>query len=282
MLRQTLETGGENLVRGLAHLLEDLETGKGELRVRMTDTDAFEPGVNIATAEGQVVYQNDLMQQIQYAPSTDKVHAKPLLIVPPWINKFYILDLQPKNSFIRWAVAQGLTVFVISWVNPDERHAQMGFDDSKQLGPLAALDAVEKATGQQKVNAFGYCIGGTLPVATLAYMKGVGDERIVSATFFASMLDFTEVGELSVFIDEEQVSRIERDAEEKGYLDGVHRASAFNMLRSNDLMWSFVVNNCLLGEQPHAFDLLYWNSDATRVPERMRSFYCETCTCTTA
>ncbi|PID62352.1 MAG: class I poly(R)-hydroxyalkanoic acid synthase [Gammaproteobacteria bacterium] len=273
VLRRTLETGGENLVHGLKQMLEDVERGGGELRVRMTDTDAFEPGVNVASAEGQVVYQNKLMQLIQYSPTTEKVHARPLLIVPPWINKFYILDLQPKNSFIRWAVGEGLTVFVVSWVNPDAAYADMDFEDYMKLGPLAALDAIEEATGEKTVNAIGYCIGGTLLGATLGYMKAKKDDRIASATFFACMLDFSEVGELSVFIDEEQIRRIERYSEKKGYLDGPQMASAFNLLRSNDLIWSFVINNYLMGEPPRAFDLLFWNSDATRMPKRMLSFY---------
>jgi polyhydroxyalkanoate synthase len=273
VLKATLESGGENLVKGLNNLLDDLDRGQGQLRIKMTDLDAFELGRNVATTPGKVVFQNDLMQLIQYAPSTGKVLRRPLLIVPPWINKFYILDLQPKNSFIKWAVDQGLTVFVISWVNPDERLADADFEDYMLQGPIAALGAIEQATGVSDINAIGYCIGGTLMGSTLAWMAASGDDRIKSITFFTALLDFSEVGELAVFIDEEQISLLERKMEEKGYLDGSHMATTFNMLRANDLIWSFVVKNYLLGEDPFPFDLLYWNSDSTRMPSRMHSFY---------
>ena len=209
VLRTTMESGGENLVKGLSNLLDDLERGKGKLAIKMTDTTAFKVGENIATTPGKVVFQNDLMQLIQYSPTTEKVHKRPLLIMPPWINKYYILDLRPKNSFIKWAVEQGLTVFVISWVNPDESLAAKTFEDYMLEGPLAALDAVEKATGESEVNAIGYCLGGTLLASTLAYMDVKGDERIKSATFFTTMTDFSEAGELSVFIDEEQLASLE-------------------------------------------------------------------------
>ncbi|HVJ52353.1 MAG TPA: class I poly(R)-hydroxyalkanoic acid synthase [Aliidongia sp.] len=273
VLRTTIDSRGENLVKGLHNMLDDLERGKGQLAVRMTDLDAFELGRNIALTPGQVVYQNELMQLIQYAPSTEKVRRRPLLIIPPWINKFYILDLKPANSFIRWAVEQGHTVFVISWVNPDERLAQKEFQDYMDRGPLAALDAIEQATGQREANVIGYCIGGTLLSATLAYMAQRGDHRFTSATYFTTMVDFTESGELSVFIDEEQIQALENKMAQQGYLESSDMAQTFNMLRANDLIWSFVVNNYLLGKEPFPFDLLYWNSDATRMPKAIHSFY---------
>ncbi|MGE5547260.1 MAG: class I poly(R)-hydroxyalkanoic acid synthase [Solirubrobacterales bacterium] len=273
VLRTTIESGGENLVKGLNNLLDDLERGKGRLSIRMTDYDAFKVGENIAVTPGKVVFQNDLMQLVQYTPTTPTVLEKPLLIVPPWINKYYILDLRPKNSFIKWAVDQGHTVFVISWVNPEERLAAKSFTDYMLEGPLAALDAIEKATGQKQVNAIGYCLGGTLTACTLSYMAAKGDDRIASATLFTTMTDFKEPGELGVFIDEEQLTAIEEKMSEHGYLDGRDMAMTFNMLRANDLIWSFVVNNYLLGKDPFPFDLLYWNSDSTRMPAAMHSFY---------
>lgn len=273
VLRTTIETGGENLVKGLEHLLKDLERGKGELRISMTDYDAFQVGKNIAVTPGKVVFQTDLMQLIQYTPTTPEVNKRPLMIVPPWINKYYILDLREKNSFIKWAVDQGHSVFVLSWVNPDEKLAQKGFEDYMFEGVLAALDAIEKVTGEKDVNAIGYCLGGTLLASTLSYMAAKKDDRIKSATFFTTMLDFTEAGELSVFIDEEQLTMIESQMAQQGYLDGSKMATTFNMLRANDLIWSFVVNNYLLGKDPFPFDLLYWNSDSTRMPAAMHSFY---------
>ena len=273
VLQKTIDTKGENLVQGLDHLLNDLEKGEGKLRISMSDTEAFRLGENVATTPGKVVFQNDLMQLIQYAPGADKVFKTPLLIVPPWINKFYILDLQPKNSFIKWAVDQGHTVFVISWVNPDQRHTEKRFDDYMLEGPLAALDAIAAATGEAKINVIGYCIGGTLTACTLAYMAAKGDDRVKSATFFTTMVDFEEPGELSVFIDEEQLQRLEQHMEKTGFLDGSHMAQVFNMMRDNDLIWSFVINNYLMGREPLAFDLLYWNSDSTRMPAMMHSLY---------
>jgi polyhydroxyalkanoate synthase len=273
VLRKTAETGGENLLKGLNNLLSDLERGKGKLHIKMTDTDAFRVGENIGVSPGKVVYQNDLMQLIQYTPATETVLKRPLLICPPWINKFYILDLRPKNSFVRWAVSQGHTVFVISWVNPDAKLAEKGFEDYMTDGYLAALDAIEAATGQREVNAIGYCLGGTLLGSTLAYMAAKGDDRIESATFFVAMLDFAEAGELGVFIDEEQLRALEGKMNKRGFLEGSEMATTFNMLRANDLIWSFVVNNYLLGNEPFPFDLLYWNSDSTRMPAKMHSFY---------
>ena len=239
----------------------------------MTDMDAFKLGENIGVSPGKVVYQNDLIQLIQYTPTTDKVLKRPLLIGPPWINKFYILDLRPRNSLVRWAVSQGHTVFVISWVNPDEKLAEKGFEDYMTDGYLAALDAIEQATGEREVNAIGYCLGGTLLASTLAYMAAKGDDRIKSATFFVTMMDFEEAGELGVFIDEEQLKSLEEKMNKRGYLEGSEMATTFNMLRANDLIWSFVVNNYLLGNDPFPFDLLYWNADSTRMPARMHSFY---------
>jgi polyhydroxyalkanoate synthase len=273
VLRTTVESGGENLLKGLEHLLEDLERGKGKLHIKMTDLEAFRIGENIALTPGKVIYQNDLMQLLQYTPTTPKTYRRPLLIMPPWINKYYILDLREKNSFIRWAVAQGFTVFVISWVNPDEKLAAKTFEDYMLEGPLAALDAIEKATGEPDANVIGYCLGGTLLAATLAYMAAKNDKRIASATFFTTLVDFKEPGELGVFIDEEQLAALEARMSEKGYLEGSAMANTFNMLRANDLIWSFVVNNYLLGKDPFPFDLLYWNSDSTRMPAAMHSFY---------
>jgi polyhydroxyalkanoate synthase len=269
VIQETLNTGGQNLLKGYQNLLDDLDKG----RVTMADEQAFELGKNVATSPGKVIYQNDLMQLIQYDPLTDDVFKVPLLIVPPWINKFYILDLQPKNSFIKWAAEQGHTVFVISWVNPDERLAQKSFDDYMLEGPLAALDAIEQATGERECNVIGYCIGGTLTAATLAYMAERNDARVRSATFFTTLIDFEEPGDLGVFTDEEQVSQLEAQMFEQGYLDGKSMATTFNMLRASDLIWSFVINNYLLGKEPIPFDLLYWNSDSTRMPACMHSFY---------
>jgi polyhydroxyalkanoate synthase len=273
VLRKTAESGGQNLVRGLNNLLSDLERGRGDLRIKMTDTDAFKVGENIAVSEGKVIFQNDLIQLIQYAPTTETVYARPLVIFPPWINKYYILDLRPKNSLVRYAAAQGHSVFMVSWVNPDARLAEKDFDDYMVDGVFGALDAIEKATGSREVNAIGYCLGGTLLAASLAYMKRKGDDRIKTATFLVTLTDFTDAGELGVFIDEEQLSALEERMQRRGYLEGGEMAASFNMLRANDLIWNFVVNNYLLGNEPFPFDLLYWNSDATRMPPRMHSFY---------
>ena len=273
VLRATIESRGENLLNGLKNLLDDLERGKGRLAIRMTDMEAFRIGENIAVTPGKVVYQNDLLQLIQYEPTTEKVKRRPLLIIPPWINKFYILDLRPGNSFIRWAVSQGHTVFVISWVNPDEHLAGKTFSDYMLEGPLAALSAIEQATGEREANVIGYCLGGTLLASTLAYMAVKADDRVKSATYLVTMVDFAEAGELSVFIDEEQLSALEGRMNAAGYLEGRDMATTFNMLRANDLIWSFVVNNYLLGKSPFPFDLLYWNADSTRMPAAMHSFY---------
>ena len=274
VLRETLSSGGQNLLRGLNNLLADIEKGRGELRISMTDESAFKLGKNVATTPGKVVFQNDLMQLIQYQPATAEVYKRPLLILPPWINKYYILDLRDKNSFIKWAVERGHTVFVVSWVNPDARLAQKGFDDYMLEGALGAMDAVEKATGERTLNVIGYCLGGTLLGATLGYLQSRKQiDRVGSATFFVSLLDFSSPGELGVFIDEAQVDNLERKMNERGYLEGSEMAGTFNLLRANDLVWSFVVNNYLMGKDPFPFDLLYWNADSTRMPARMHSFY---------
>jgi len=273
VFRETIATGGQNLVKGLHNLLDDIERGDGQLRISMTDPKAFELGVNIATTPGKVVFQNELLQLIQYEATTAKVAKRPLLIIPPWINKYYILDLREKNSFVKWSTDQGLTVFVISWVNPDGKLAHKDFEDYLTEGTLAALGAIEKATGEKEVNAVGYCLGGTLLAATLAYMAATKDKRIVSATFMTSLVDFSRAGELEVFIDDEQVTSLERKMNERGYLEGSEMANTFNMLRSNDLIWSFVINNYLLGRDPFPFDLLHWNCDSTRMPAKMHSFY---------
>ena len=276
VLRETFESGGENLINGLQNMLNDLERGKGQLRIKMVDEDAFEVGDNIATSEGKVVFQNELIQLLQFSPLTEKVAKRPLLIIPPWINKYYILDLRQKNSFIRWATEQGLTVFCVSWVNPDAKLADKGFEDYMIEGPLAALEAIEQATGEREINAIGFCLGGTLLAATLGHMAAAGDDRIKSATYFVSLVDFEEPGDLGVFIDDEQLNALEAKMDERGYLEGSEMATTFNMLRSNDLIWSFIINNYLMGKDPFPFDLLYWNSDSTRMPAAMHSYYLRT------
>ena len=273
VLRETFASGGQNLLNGLNNLLSDIEKGDGALRISMTDERAFEMGRNVATTPGKVVCQTDLMQLIQYSPTTAEAWRRPLLIIPPWINKYYILDLREKNSFIKWAVDHGHTVFVVSWVNPDAKLAQKGFEDYMLEGSLAAMDAVEKATGERNINVIGYCLGGTLLGGTLAWLAAKGEDRVACATFFVSLLDFSQPGELGVFIDEQQVQALEKKMNERGFLEGSEMASTFNLLRANDLVWSFVINNYLLGKDPFPFDLLYWNSDSTRMPAKMHSFY---------
>ena len=277
LLRETLASNAGNLARGMHMLAEDIEAGGGNIKIRQSDANAFEVGRNLALTPGKVIFQNALMQLIQYEAATANVLQRPLLIVPPWINKFYVLDLTPEKSFIKWCVDQGLTVFVISWVNPDETLAAMGFEQYMQLGPLAALDAIKKATGESKINAIGYCVGGTLLAVTLAYMAKKHDERIASATFFASQVDFTHAGDLKVFVDEEQLKAIEKRMAERGYLDAKKMTTAFNLLRSNDLIWPYVINNYLRGRTPMPFDLLYWNSDSTRLPAANHAFYLRKC-----
>jgi polyhydroxyalkanoate synthase len=277
VLRETLASSGDNLVRGMRMLAEDIEAGGGSLRIRQSDPSNLDVGVNMATTPGKVIFQNDLMQLIQYTPTTENVLRTPLLIVPPWINKFYILDLKPEKSYIKWCVDQGITVFVISWVNPDKALGQKTFDDYMKEGPLAAMDAIEKATGELKVHTAGYCVGGTLLATTLAWLAEKRRQRVTSATFFAAQVDFTHAGDLLVFVDEDQISALERDMQASGVLEGSKMAMAFNMLRSNDLIWSYVVSNYLKGKAPSSFDLLHWNSDATRMPAANHSYYLRNC-----
>ncbi len=277
LLRETVLSNADNLVRGMHMLAEDIETGGGDLKIRQSDASMFEVGRNLATTPGKVIFQNDLMQLIQYTPATPMVLKRPLLIVPPWINKFYVLDLTPEKSFIKWCVDQGITVFCISWVNPDTHLAKKSFEDYVHEGPLAALDAIKLAIGEDKVHTVGYCVGGTLLAITLAVMAARHDERVASATLFASQVDFTHAGDLKVFVDEQQISALERQMAERGYLEGKTMATVFNMLRSNDLVWPYVINNYLKGKAPFPFDLLYWNSDATRMPAANHSFYMRNC-----
>jgi poly[(R)-3-hydroxyalkanoate] polymerase subunit PhaC len=275
VLRETMRTHGASLTQGLENLVEDLEAGDGRLALRQTDTNGFRVGVDLASTPGKVVFQNEIIELIQYAPTTETVKARPLLIAPPWINKFYILDLREKNSMIRWLTQQGFTVFLISWVNPGKELKDKTFEDYMHQGLLAAIDAVEEATGETSVNAVGYCVGGTLLASTLAWLQASGKpQRIASATFFAAQTDFELAGELLLFVDDVWIEEIERlmDAQ-GGVLDGRTMADTFNLLRSNDLVWSFVVNNYLLGRQPQAFDLLFWNADQTRMPKALHLWY---------
>jgi polyhydroxyalkanoate synthase len=273
VLRETAASSAQNLVQGMLNLVHDVERSGEMLAISQTDVEAFEVGRNVATAPGKVIFQNDIIQLIQYAPTTEKVHARPLLIVPPWINKFYILDLGPEKSFIRFMVSKGFTVFVVSWVNPDHRHATKTFEDYMRDGILAAADAVKRETGTDKSNVIGYCVGGTLLGTTLAYLAARGEETFSSASFFAAQVDFTNAGDLLVFIDDAQLKALEEMMAERGYLDAGRMAAVFNMLRPKDLIWPYVVNNYLLGKRPLPFDLLFWNQDSTRLPAANHKFY---------
>lgn len=274
VLKETLDSKGQNLMKGFENLIADLERGNGELQIKKTNYDAFEVGKNLAITAGKVVYQNDLMQLIQYTPSTEEVFETPLLIVPPWINKYYILDMRPDNSFIKWAVDQGHTVFVVSWVNPGQKLAKKNFYSYIEEGILSALTEIEKITDQNKTNVVGYCIGGTLLASALGYMaKKDNQERIASATFLTTLIDFSDAGDLAVFIDDEQLDALDKKMLEKGYLEGAELRNTFSLLRANDLIWSYVVNNYMLGKEPFQFDLLYWNDDSTNMPAAMHSFY---------
>ncbi|WP_161535033.1 alpha/beta hydrolase [Bradyrhizobium sp. LCT2] len=277
VLRETVASSGENLARGLKMLAEDIAAGKGMLKIRQSNPDNLVVGVNMATTPGKVIYQNEMMQLIQYSPTTENVLRTPLLIVPPWINKFYILDLKPEKSYIKWCVDQGITVFVISWVNPDKRLGNKSWEDYMKEGPLTAMDVIEKVTGEMKVHTAGYCVGGTMLATTLAWLAEKRRQRVSSATFFAAQVDFTHAGDLLVFVDEEQIASLEHDMKTAGVLEGSKMAMAFNMLRSNDLIWSYVVSNYLKGQQPSAFDLLHWNSDATRMTASNHSYYLRNC-----
>ena len=276
VLEATLQSKGENLVKGMQNFIDDFDAETGQLRIRMTDEQAFEPGRNIAVTPGKVIFQNELFQLLQYQPSTEETFRLPLLIIPPWINKYYVLDLQPENSMIKWLVDQGHSVFVISWVNPDEKLADKDFEHYVTEGAVAAIDAVEQATGVSGINVVGYCIGGTLLAATLAYLQAKEDARVASATFFVSLIDFSIPGDLGVFIDEQQLENLEQTMNERGYHDGREMGATFNLLRANDLIWSFYIRNYLLGKAPVPFDLLYWNADSTRLPARMHSTYLRT------
>jgi polyhydroxyalkanoate synthase len=268
-LRKAMETGGASVADGIRNFLADL----GQGRLSMTDEQAFAPGKNLALTPGKIVYRNRLIELIQYAPLKERAHAVPLLLIPPWINKFYILDLQPKNSLVRFLLEQGFSVFMVSWKNPDASMEDVTFEDYMTEGPLAASDVIREITGAARVNPVGYCIGGTLLAMTLAYLAAIGDERFGPPTFMVSLQDFSEVGETAVFMDEPQIEYMEEQMLERGYLDSSHMANMFNLLRSNDLIWSTVVNNYLLGNKPPAFDLLYWNSDGTRMARAAHSFY---------
>jgi polyhydroxyalkanoate synthase len=278
VIQEIFDTNGENLIQGTKALIDDIVRGEGKLITpRMTDYSAFEVGKDVASTPGKVIFQNDLMQLIQYAPTTKTVFETPLLIVPPWINKFYILDLRKENSFIQWAVDQGHTVFVISWKNPDESYADTQFEDYMFEGIITALVKITEETGEESINTIGYCIGGTLLAATNGYLAAKGRKPIKSTTYFTTMVDFEEPGDLGIFIDKEQLDALDITMKEDGFLDGSSMATVFNMLRSNDLIWPFFINNYLMGKEPTAFDLLYWNSDSTRLPEKTHSFYLREC-----
>jgi polyhydroxyalkanoate synthase len=277
LLRETFSSNGENLVRGMHMLSEDIKAGQGVLKIRQSDPSMFDVGKNLATTAGKVVFQNELMQLIQYEATTKNALKLPLLIVPPWINKFYILDLAPEKSFIKWCVDQGITVFVISWVNPDGRLAEKNFEEYMREGVITALDTIEAITGEKKTNAIGYCVGGTLLAITLAFLAAKKQNRVKSATLFTAQVDFTYAGDLMVFVDEERIRQLETHMKEQGYLEASRMANTFNMLRSNDLIWPYIVNNYMRGKKPLPFDILYWNSDATRMPAANHSFYLRNC-----
>ncbi len=277
LFHETLSSNADNLVRGMTMLTEDIEAGKGDLKIRQSDSSKFEVGKNLALSPGKVIFENELFQLIQYSPTTETVMSIPVLVVPPWINKFYVLDLTPEKSYIKWMVDQGLTVFVISWVNPDASLAEKSFENYMRDGILSALSKVETVTGEKRAHAVGYCVGGTLLAVTLGYMAAKADERITSATLLATQVDFTHAGDLKVFVGEEQIAGLERRMKEAGYLDAAKMATAFNMLRANDLVWPYIVNNYLRGKTPFPFDLLYWNSDSTRLPAANHAFYLRNC-----
>jgi polyhydroxyalkanoate synthase len=268
-LARAVETDGQSLVDGLENLVRDIEANDGEILVTLADREAFKVGENIGTTPGKVIFRNRMMELIQYAPATETVHATPLIIFPPWINKFYILDLTPEKSFIKWVVEQGYTVFVVSWVNPDERYAEVGMDEYVEEGYLTAIEEVKAITGEDKVNVIGYCIAGTTLALALALMHKRGDKSIRSATFFTTLTDFSDQGEVGVFLDDDFVDGIEREVAEKGCLDSFFMSRTFSFLRSNDLIYRPAIRNYMMGERPPAFDLLYWNGDSTNLPARM-------------
>ncbi len=274
VMRTMIDTNGESIVTGLTNLLGDVTRNDGNFRISMTDESKFEMGRNIATTPGKVIYENDLMQLIQYVPIKEQVYQIPLLLIPAWINKYYIFDLTGERSFIHWLTQKGYTVFVVSWVNPDEKLGRKNFEDYLKEGPLAALDVIEDITGSAQTSIIGYCLGGTLSSIALSYLKSIKeDHRVASVTYLTTLVDFADAGEISVFIDDSQLEALESRMSERGYLDASEMATTFNMLRANDLIWSFVINNYLLGKQPFPFDLLYWNADSTRMPATMHAFY---------
>lgn len=273
ILETTLKTQGQNIIQGLDHFIEDMERSEGKFQISMTDLSAFTLGENIATTPGKVIYQNALMQLIQYEPQTEHVYKKPLLIIPPWINKYYILDLNPQQSLVNWLVQKGYTVFMISWINPDASYAHKGFEDYLLEGPIAALDAILEATGEREVHALGYCIGGTLLACMLSYLAYHGQNRVVSGTYLTTLLDFSEPGDLGVFMDEKQIASLEALMEKEGFLDGKTLAHLFNSLRANDLVWSYYIKHYLKGAAPLPMDILFWNADSTNLPQAMHRFY---------
>ena len=277
LFHETLGSSADNLVRGMQMLTEDIAAGKGDLKIRQSDHEGFEVGRNLATSAGKVIFENELFQLIQYAPATETVMSIPVLVVPPWINKFYVLDLTPEKSFIKWMVEQGLTVFVISWVNPDAAHSEKSFSDYMREGILTALERIETVTGEKRAHTIGYCVGGTLLAVTLGYLAAKNQDRVESATLLTTQIDFTHAGELKVFVGEEQIASLERRMKESGYLEASKMATAFNLLRANDLVWPFVVNNYLRGKKPFPFDILFWNSDSTRLPAANHAFYLRNC-----
>ena len=272
-LKMTLETGGGNLIRGAINFLSDWDPIDGSLKLKMVEDNAFRVGVDIAISKGSVIFQNRLMQLIRYSPSTPEVNEVPLLIVPPWINKYYILDLKPENSFVNWAVNNGLTVYVISWVNPNHDLAEIDFEDYGIEGFLEAVNIVASESGTGRLNALGYCIGGTLLGAMLGYMASKNDDRVSAATFLTTMLDFSEPGDLGVFVNEGNIDVIEKKLDDRGFLSGDDMAFVFNLLRARDLVWHFYINNYLLGKDPAPFDILFWNNDTTRLPAKMHKSY---------
>ncbi len=273
VMAETIESKGKNLLQGLHNLLSDLEESSSRLMIKMSDSTAYRLGENIAVTPGKVIFRNAMMELIQYTPQTKNVKSVPLLIIPPWINKFYILDLSPHNSLIRWLVSQGITVFIISWVNPDASFAQKGLFDYLQEGPITAIATIQKQLNAKQVNTLGFCIGGTLLTLLLGYNKAHKEQSIRSATFLAAMIDFSDPGDIAVFIDEQQIKSLEEEMEAKGYLAGKFMATSFNSLRANDLIWSFFIKNYLRGKNPVPFDILFWNADSTNMPATMHSQY---------
>jgi len=273
VLKETIDSNGENLLKGLDNFIEDLDNSKHIFDINRTKNSTFEIGKNIANTKGYVIYQNDLMQLIHYTPITEKTYSIPLLIIPPWINKYYILDLTEQDSFVKWILAQGYEVFLISWINPDAKLSTKSFDNYMLEGPIEAINFIKKITNRKHVNIFGYCLGGTLSCITQAYLTNKGDSTIKSATLLTTLLDFKDSGDILVFIDEAQLQRIEEKMSEDGYYDGDYMSATFSLLRSNDMIWSFFINNYLLGKESLPFDILYWNADSTRLPAKMHSFY---------